>query len=114
MTCVSSTTLATSPRLPLSRPAITTTLSPFLILRMIGFSDGNGASEHFRRQRDDLHEPLRTQLTRDRPEDPCADGLELVVEQHGGVGVEAHACAIIAADPLARADDDGVVDLALL
>src|SRR5689334_5684478 len=75
ITWVSSTYCATSPRLPLSLPAMTTTLSPFLILRMMIVP-----SEHFRRERDDLHEPLGAKLARDRPEDAGADWLELVVE----------------------------------
>src|SRR6478672_4857192 len=114
ITCVSSTTLATSPRLPLSRPAMTTTLSPFLILRMCSLFELEAASEDFRRQRDDLHEPLGAQLARDRSEDAGADRLELVVEQHGGVRVEANERAVIAANALAGAHDDGAVDLALL
>src|SRR3954462_1063808 len=88
MTCSSSTICATSPRLPLSRPAMTTTLSPFLILRMT-FLFLVRALQHFRRQRDDLHEPLGAQLARDRPEDARADRLELGVQQDRGVGVEA-------------------------
>ena len=42
-------TRSTSPLLPLSRPVITTTLSPFLILNL-------AMSEHLGRERDDLHE----------------------------------------------------------
>src|SRR5215211_401542 len=104
--------LATSPRLPLSRPAMTTTLSPFLILLMfVGFP---GVSlQHFRRQRDDLHESLGAELARDGPENARADRLELRGEQHGGVGVEADQRAVGTADALLRANDDGVVDLAL-
>src|SRR6478752_6928455 len=113
-TCVSSTTRATSPRLPLSRPAMTTTLSPFLILRMCSLFELEAASEHFRRQRDDLHEPLGAQFARDRSEDAGADRLELVVEQHGCVGVEANQRAVVATNTLARAHDDCVVNLALL
>src|SRR5580765_4652655 len=82
-TCSASTGV-TSPRLPLSRPVITTTLSPFLILRItIPLQD-------FRRERDDFHESLGTQLARDRPEDARADRFEFGVEEHGGVRVEAH------------------------
>src|SRR5215472_9239556 len=95
----------TSPRLPLSRPTITTTLSPFLILRM---------SEHLRRERDDLHEPLGAELPRHRPEDPRADGLELRGEQHRGIGVELHLRSVVATHALPGAHHHGVVDLALL
>src|SRR3954464_6497476 len=101
-TCVGSTMLDTSPRLPLSRPAMTTTLSPFLILRMT-FLFLVRALQHFRRQRDDLHEPLGAQLARDRPEDARADRLELGVQQDRGVGVEADERAVVAPDTLAGA-----------
>src|SRR5665213_2285183 len=108
-TCVASTTRATSPRLPLSRPAMTTTLSPFLILPI-----GVLSLQHFGRERHDLHEPLVAQFTRHGPEDARADRLELGVEQHGGVGVEADARAVAATHAMARAHDHGAVDLALL
>src|SRR3546814_5810957 len=83
----------------LSLPAVTTTRSPFLI-RFISFSLQSGAaslrpaftclcrSEHFRCERDDLHELLGTQFTGHGPEDARADRLVLVVEQHRGVAVE--------------------------
>src|SRR6185295_5268570 len=93
-TC-SSSTRVTSPRLPLSRPVITTTLSPFLILR-IAILYVNPPLQDFRRERDDLHESLGAQLARDRPEDPRADRLELGVEEDGGVRVEAHLRPVIA------------------
>src|SRR5665213_696952 len=108
-TCVASTTRATSPRLPLSRPAMTTTLSPFLILPMSVLS-----LQHFGRERHDLHEPLVAQLARHGSEDARADRLELGVEQHRRVGVEADARAVAAAHAMARAHDHGAVDLALL
>ena len=41
-------------------------------------------------------------------------GSSLAIEQHGGVGVEAHLGAVVAAHAVARAHHDGVVDLALL
>src|SRR5260221_8827463 len=99
-----------SPRLPLSRPAMTTTLSPFLILRMGSLP----SLQDFRRERHDLHEPLVAQLARDGSEDARADRLELGGEQHGGVGIEADQRAVRATHALARAHDDRVVDLALL
>src|SRR3954452_12025132 len=70
----------TLPRLPLSRPAITMTSSPLRILFMFAFP-----SEDFGSERHDLHEALGAQVARDRPEDAGADGLQLVVEQHGGI-----------------------------
>src|SRR5438876_9631456 len=108
-TCASSTTRATSPFLPLSRPAMTTIRSPFLILRMTSPS-----LQHFRRERGDLHESLGAQLARNRPEDARADRLELGGQKNRGVGVEADERAIVAADAGPRAHDHGVVDLALL
>src|SRR5262245_45106958 len=61
-------TLSTAPVLPLSLPVITTTLSPFLILKA-------AMSQHLRRQADDLHVALGAQLARHRPEDAGADRL---------------------------------------
>src|SRR5690606_32317056 len=107
----SPSTLMTSPCLPLSLPAMTTTVSPFLMrFAMSAFL----RSEHFRRERDDLHELLGTQLTGNRPEDAGADRLLLVVQQHGGVAVEADHRAVRTAHALAGAHHHGVVDLALL
>src|SRR6476620_6247670 len=71
-------------------------------------------SEHFRRERDDLHELLGAQLAGHWPEDARADRLMLVVEQHRGVAVEADQRTVGAAHALAGADHDGVVDVALL
>src|SRR5262249_57783705 len=95
----------TVPRLPLSRPASTTTSSPFLILCM---------SQHLWSERNDVHEALGAQLARDRPEDARADRLELGREQHRGVAVEADQRAVRAAHALRGAHHHGVVDLALL
>src|SRR5688572_25758651 len=67
-----STIRSTVPRLPRSRPVVTTTSSPFLIL-FIGLS----SLQHFRRERDDLHEALGSELARDRTEYARADRLEL-------------------------------------
>src|SRR5664279_3350051 len=92
ITCRSSTIFATSPRLPLSRPAMTTTLSPFLILRM-GFSCDRPlvfGLQHFGRERHDLHEPLIAQFARDGSEDARADRLELGVEPVSYTHLRAH------------------------
>src|SRR5678815_2316957 len=98
-------TLMTVPRRPFSRPAITTTSSPLRILFM---------SQHFRCERDDLHELRGAQLPGHRPEDARADGLELVGEQHCRIAVEADQRAIGATHAVRGAHHDGVVDLALL
>src|SRR4051794_2477456 len=97
-------TFSTSPVLPLSFPAMTTTLSPFLILSF-------GISQHLGREADDLHELAGAQLARHRPEDARADRLALLVDEDGGVAVEADRAAVGAADLLGGADDDGLVDV---
>src|SRR5690606_18149600 len=71
-------------------------------------------SEHFGCERDDLHELLGAQLAGNRPEDARADRLVLVVQQYGGVAVEADQRTVGATHALAGAHHDGVVDLALL
>src|SRR5689334_1943486 len=71
-------------------------------------------SEDFGSERHDLHELLGAQFARDRAEDAGADGLQLVVEQHGGIAVELDEGAVAAADALGGADDHCAVDLALL
>src|SRR5690606_10944513 len=101
-------TRVTTPRRPLSRPAITTTSSPFLMRFIVPFL------QHFRRERNDLHEPARAQLARDRPENARADRLEAVVQEHGSVAVEPDRRAVGTAKSLLRAHDHRVVDLALL
>src|SRR4029453_4838243 len=98
----------TSPRLPLSRPVMTMTLSPFLILLI------STPLQHFRRERDDLHEPLGAKLARHRPEDARADRVEVRVEQHGGVRIETDQRAVGAAHTLLGAHHHRVVDLTLL
>src|SRR5574337_1843471 len=113
--CWSSARLDTTPRLPLSRPAITITWSPLRILFMALLSCGlRPPSEHFGRERDDLHETLAAQLARHRPEDPGADRLELVVQQHGRVTVELDQRSVGTAHALGGAHHDRAVDLALL
>ena len=66
-------TRSTLPVLPRSRPAMTITVSSL----RIGCARACVASEHLRRERDDLHELLRAQLARDRSEDAGADRLAL-------------------------------------
>src|SRR5207342_2817573 len=105
-TTLSPATRTTSPFLPLSEPAITITWSPLRIRFIVFFL----RSEHFGRERDDLHELLGTQLAGNRPEDTGADRLLLVVEQHGGVAIETDQRAIGTAHARTGADDDSVVD----
>src|SRR5205085_5160223 len=102
-------TRSTSPLLPLSRPLITTTVSPFLIF-IFGMVT---ASQHLGGQRDDLHEPAGAQFARHRPEDAGPDRLALPADQHRRVAVEADRAAVGAPDLLGGADDHGAVDVAL-
>src|SRR5258708_1289366 len=108
-------TSITSPERPLSRPVMTTTLSPLRIFAAItappararrsscgyrpravraaparcscGFSPTS--SEHLRRERNDLHVVLGAQFARNRSEDARADRLHLRIDQHRRVVVEA-------------------------
>src|SRR4051812_36782250 len=84
-TWLSSTRRSTAPRLPLSRPEMTITSSPFLILFMVGPWE---RSQHFGCERNDFHKALGPQFARDRPENTRPDRLELGGEQDGGIAVE--------------------------
>src|SRR6185312_3607837 len=99
-------TLVTVPLRPLSLPARTITLSPFLILAAI--------SDHLRGQRNNLHVVLRAQFARNRSEDTGADRLGRLVDDHGGIGVETDHRTVLALDVLGRTHDDGAQDVALL
>src|ERR1044072_6536071 len=94
----------TLPLAPLSLPATTTTVSPFLIFM----------SEHLRSQRDDLHELLVAQLATDRSEDAGAPRLVVLLDQRGGVLVEADVRPVRPALLLGGPDDDRLDDVALL
>src|SRR6185437_6636233 len=107
----SPSTRTTSPCLPLSLPALTTTWSPFLIRLAMIISC---RSQHFGSERDDLHELLRTKFTSHRPEDTGPDRLLLVVKQNGGVAVEADQRAVGATHTLAGTHHDGVIHFTLL
>src|SRR3569833_3187249 len=104
----------TVPRLPLSLPVITMTSSPFLILRIARPPWLLlHRSQHFGRERHDLHELFGSELAGLGPEVAGTDRLELVIEQHRRIAVEADQRAIGAAHALTGTHDDGVVDLAL-
>src|ERR1700692_2184644 len=79
----SASTSMTAPRRPLSRPVISTTMSPLRIFFIDSF-----LSKNFRRQRNNLHELHVAQLARHWPENTSADRLELVGQQHGRIRVE--------------------------
>src|SRR5688572_3470532 len=97
-------TRVTSPSLPMSLPAITRTRSPFLSFM----------SEHLRGKGDDAHEPPLAQLPAHRPEDAGTARLELLVDENGGVLVEADVAAVRTAAVLLGPHDDALHDLALL
>src|SRR4051794_13950502 len=96
----------TLPVLPLSLPAMTTTLSSARSFA--------GISEHLRGERDDLHEPAVAQLARHRAEDARAARVVLGVDDHRGVLVEGDVGAVVAPELLLRAHDDRLDDVALL
>src|SRR3954451_12780289 len=96
----------TLPVLPLSLPAMTTTLSSARSFA--------GISEHLRGERDDLHEPAVAQLARHRAEDARAARVVLGVDDHRGVLVEGDVRAVVAPELLLRAHDDRLDDVALL
>src|SRR5580704_5004423 len=85
------TTRNTSPCLPLSRPVMTTTLSPFLTLSF-------AISEHFRGERGDFQEFAGPKLSGNRAEDARPDRLVLAVDQHSGIAVKTYRTAVDAAN----------------
>src|SRR5881394_1252906 len=104
--CLAVMTLMTLPRLPRSVPAMTTTSSPFFTWnRRI-------TSNHFRRERDDLHELLVPQLARHGTEDPRATRILFLVDDDNGVRVEAQIRAVAASDRLAGANHHRIHDVA--
>src|SRR5678816_3129057 len=116
---------STVPRLPLSSPEITCTVSPLVrcsFCRTTGFWRTRFAFrwtsgfmlEYLRRERHDLHVSLVAQFTRHGAEDACGPGLALVVNQDRGVLVEPDVGAVLAAGLLGGPDDDRLGDIALL
>src|ERR1700676_1268372 len=105
-------TRSTSPDLPLSRPLMATTLSPFLIF-IFGMAQ-RIRSQHFGGERDDLHEPPRPEFAGDRPEDAGSDRLALLGDQYRRGAVEKKGAALRPPDLLRSAHDDGAMHIALL
>src|ERR1017187_3672182 len=120
---------STTPRLPLSLPLMTSTLSPLRI------SSGRrcprahpswmsvarrlrstlvAISDHLRREADDLHEVALAQLARDRAEDARTARVVLGCDQHRGVLVEADVAPVGALVLLGGAHHDGANHVALL
>src|ERR1700710_1272173 len=104
--CSSRSTWMTLPSAPLSLPAMTLTVSPFLILTLI--------SEHLRRERNDLHELLVAQLAAHGTEDARATGFPVGPEDHCCVLVEADVGTVGTTALLDGAHDHGLDDVALL
>src|SRR5690554_433959 len=101
----STSTSSTRPCLPLSRPAMTTTRSPFLIRAM---------SDHLRSEGDDAHELLVAQLAAHGAEDAGSARLAVTLEDDRGVLVESDVGPVLAAALLRGAHDDRLDDVALL
>src|SRR5260221_1804630 len=87
------------PRLPRSAPAMTTTSSPFFTCNLFI------TSNHFRRERHNLHELLLVRFAGDRSEDARATRVVFLVNDDNGVAVEPQIRPIIAPDGLAAAAD---------
>src|SRR3954469_22248136 len=117
----------TLPLAPLSLPAITTTVSPFLtftwspppaesrspLRRCRAPFHAPSWSEHLRCQRDDLHELLVPQLPAHRAEDAGTTRLGVVLDEHRGVLVEPDVRTVRTTALLAGTDDDGLDDVTL-
>src|SRR5574340_888584 len=98
----------TRPRFPRSLPVRICTVSPFFTFIFAAIS------EHLGSQADDLHEVLLAELARDGPEDARPARVRLLVDEDGGVLVEADERAVVPAEGLLRTDDHRTHDLALL
>src|ERR1700737_1145714 len=101
--------------LPRSLPASTLTVSPLRtcapslgcsFCRFVPVYMVSSASDHFRCERDDLHELPLAQLAGHRSEDARAHRLVLLVDQYRGVVVELDVRPVAAAILLDCADDD--------
>src|SRR6185437_6672891 len=118
-------TRSTFPRLPLSSPEITCTLSPLVTCSRIrtgacrrtrlAFLYTSGFMlQHLRRQRDDLHIALLAELAGHRPENAGRPGLARVVDQYRRVLVEPDIGAVLAPGLLGGSHDDGLGHIAFL
>src|SRR6185436_1754739 len=118
-------TRSTFPRLPLSSPEITCTLSPLVTCSRIrtgacrrtrlAFLYTSGFMlQHLRRQRDDLHIALLAELAGHRPENAGGPGLARVGDEDRGVLVEPDVGPVLAPGLLGRPHDDRLGHVALL
>src|ERR1700729_2069749 len=71
-------------------------------------------SEHLRGERNDAHEALVAQLAADGPENASPARLLLVIDENGGVLVEADVATVRPPLLLLRSHDDALDDVALL
>src|SRR5947209_2665925 len=106
---------STSPCLPRSLPATTTTGSPGARSSLFSLGWGLFLSklEHLRSQGHDLHEVPLAQLSGHRAEDPRAPGVVLIVDDHRGVVVEPDVRAIRPPVFLRHTNHDRLDDLTL-
>src|SRR5919198_2037507 len=106
-------TRSTRPRLPLSSPEMTCTVSPLVMrsrarsgawcLTRLAFLYTSGFMlQHLRRERDDLHVSLLAQLPGDRAEDTGGPRLARVVDQDRSVLVEPDVGPVLPAGLLGR------------
>src|SRR5439155_426626 len=107
-------TFTTRPRFPRSLPAMTWTSSFFLTSTAFMIRPCHGTSQHLRRERDDLPEPLLPQLPSNRPEDAGPPRVLLLVDQHHRVVVELDVRTVRAAALLGGPYDHALDHLALL
>src|SRR6185503_18781230 len=99
-------TSSTQPRLPLSRPAMTTTWSFFLIFERFVPAI---TLDNLRRERHNLHKILIAQFARHWTKHARADRRSVFLYKHGRVLIEPDVGAIFAPHLFARAHDDGVL-----
>src|SRR5512145_2123973 len=112
----SRSTFRTRPTFPFSLPAMTFTMSFFLMgsVARSAIASSLPPLQDFRSQGDDLHELLRAELARHGPEDAGADRLALRVVENRRVLVEPQLAPVGSADLLGRPDHHGLVDVPLL
>src|SRR5512145_2541588 len=112
----SRSTFRTRPTFPFSLPAMTFTMSFFLMCSVARSAIASSLPplQDFRSQGNDLHELLRAELARHGPEDAGPDRLPLGVDEDRRVLVEPQVAPVSAPDLLGGPDHDRLVDVPLL
>src|SRR5512143_3460258 len=112
----SRSTFRTRPTFPFSLPAMTFTMSFFLMcsVALSALASSLPPLQHFRSQGNDLHELLRAELAGHGPEDEGSDRLALGGDEDRRVLVEPQVTPVRAADLLRGPDHHGLVDVPLL